>query len=51
MTVNLPHIDLIMFGVSIRADPILDIFGVKFDRKLTYEDHVRGIVSLFSHSR
>ena len=34
--------------VSIRASPNLDIFGVKFDRKLTIEDHVRGIVSRVS---
>ena len=35
-------------GVSIRASPNLDILGVKFDSKLTFEDHVRGIVSRVS---
>ena len=44
-TVSPPHGDLILSGVSIRASPNLDILGVKFDRKLIFEDHVRGIVS------
>ena len=43
-TVNHPHGDLVMSGVSIGASPNLDILGVKFDSKLTFEDHVRGIV-------
>ena len=34
-----------LHGVSIRATPKLDIPGVKFDRKLTFENHVRDIVS------
>ena len=34
--------------VSIRASPNLDIVGVKFDSKLTFEGHVRGIVSRVS---
>ena len=40
-----PHGDLVFLsGVSIRANPNLDILGVKFDSKITFEDHVRGIV-------
>ena len=38
--------DLVSSGVSIRASPNLDILGAKFDSKLTFEDHERGIVSL-----
>ena len=44
-TVNPPHVDLVLSGVFICASPNLDIFGVKFDNRLTFEDHVRGIVS------
>ena len=44
---NPPHGDLILFGVSI-ASPYFDILGLKFDSKLTFEDHVRGIVSRVS---
>ena len=47
-TVNPPYGDLVVSGVSIRACLYLDILGVKFDSKLTFEDHVRGIVSLVS---
>ena len=43
-TVNPPHGDLVT-GVFIRANPNVDIIGVKFDRKLTFEDHVHFIVS------
>ena len=39
--------DLVLSEVSIRAIPNLDILGVKID-KLTFEDHVRGIVSRVS---
>ena len=42
------HGDLVLFGVSFRATPNLDILGVKFDSKLTFEDHFRGIVSRVS---
>ena len=35
-------------GVSICSSPNLDTFGVKFDSKLTFGDHVRGIVSRVS---
>ena len=38
------HGDLVFYGVSIRATTNLDIYGVKFDSKLTFEDHVLGIV-------
>ena len=38
-TVNPPYDDLVLSGVSIRASPNLDILGVKFDSKLTFEDH------------
>ena len=44
-TVNLPDSDLILYGVFIRARPNLDILGVKFDSKVTFKDHMRGIVS------
>ena len=43
-TVNPPHGGLVLSGVTIRASSNLDIVGVKFDSKLTFEDHVRGIV-------
>ena len=43
-TVNPPHGDLVLSGVSIRASLNL-ILIVKFDSKLTFEGHVRGIVS------
>ena len=42
---NPPHGDLVLLGVSICASPNLDILGVKFDSKLTFENHVRSIVS------
>ena len=44
-TVSLPHGDLVLSGVSIRASPNFHILGVKFDSKLTFEDHVGGTVS------
>ena len=47
-TVSPPHGNLVLSGVSIRASPNLDILGVKFDSKLTLEDHVRGIISRVS---
>ena len=47
-TASPPHGDLVLSAVSIRASPNLDILGVKFDSKLTFEDHVRGIVSCVS---
>ena len=39
-TVNLPHGYLVLSGIS-----NIDIFGMKFDRRLTFEAHVCGIVS------
>ena len=47
-TVSSPQGDLVFLGVSIRASPNLDILGVQFDSKLTFKDHVRGIVSRVS---
>ena len=44
-TVSPTHGDLVLSGVSIRASPNFDIIGLKFDSKLTFEVHVRGIVS------
>ena len=41
-TVSPPHGDLVLSGVSIRASSNLDILDMKFDSKLTFEDHVRG---------
>ena len=43
--VNPPHGDLVLSVVSICASPNFDILGVKFDNMLTFEYHVRGIVS------
>ena len=43
-TVNPLHGDLILSVVSIRASTNLEILGVKFDSKLTFNDHVHGIV-------
>ena len=42
---NNPHGDLVLPEVSICASRNLDIIGVKFDSRLTFEDHVHGIVS------
>ena len=47
-TVSPPHGDLFLSGVSIRASQNLDILGMKLESKLTFGDHVRGIVSRFS---
>ena len=38
--------DLILSVVYIHASPNIDIVGVKFDFKLAYEVHFRGIASL-----
>ena len=43
-----PHDDLVLSGFSISASPNLDILGLKVDRKVTFEDHVRGIISCVS---
>ena len=40
---NHTHVYLVLSGVSIRASTNLDILGVKFDGKLNFEDHVRGV--------
>ena len=48
MTVNPPHGDFVISGVSNCASPNLDILSVKFDSKLTFEDSVRSIVSRVS---
>ena len=40
--------NLVLAGVSICASPNLDILGVKFHSRVTFEDHVRGIVSCVS---
>ena len=44
-TVSPPLAHLVLSGVPIRASPNLYILGVKFDSKLIFEDHVRGIFS------
>ena len=46
--VNPPQGELVVSGVSIFAGPNLDILGMKFDSRLTFKDHVRGIVSRVS---
>ena len=43
-----PHGDLVLSVDSIRASPNLDILGVNFDSKLSFEDHVHSIVSSVS---
>ena len=43
--VSPPRVDLVLSRVSIRTCQNLYILGVKFDSKLTFEVHVRGIVS------
>ena len=48
MTENPPYGILVLSGVSINASPNLDIHSMKFNSKLTFEDHVRGIVSRVS---
>ena len=48
-TVSPPQGDLVLFEVSICTSPKLDILGVKFDCKLTFEDHAHSIVSCVSH--
>ena len=47
-TVNPRHGDLVLSGVSIPASPKLHILGVKLVSKLTFEYHVRAIVSRVS---
>ena len=47
-TVNPPHGDFVLYGVSICASTNLYILGLKFDSRITFEDHVRGIVSRVS---
>ena len=47
-TVSHPHENFILSGVSVRASLNLDILGVKFDGKLTFKDHVHGLVSSVS---
>ena len=44
-TANPPNSDLVMSGVSLCDCPNLNILGVKFDSRLAFEDHVRGIDS------
>ena len=41
-TVNPPNDDLVLYGVSTRANHNLNIISMKFDRKFTFEDHVHG---------
>ena len=47
-TVNPPHGYLVLSVVSICASTNLDILGVKLDSRLTFRDHVHGIVSRVS---
>ena len=44
-TVDPPNGDLVLSWMFIQASPNLNILGVKFDSKLTFKDHVCGIVS------
>ena len=45
---NPPHADLVLSWISICASPNFDILGVKFDSRLSFEDHAPGIVSRVS---
>ena len=45
---NPPLSDLVLSGISISTSANLDILGVKFDRKLAFEDHELGNVSRVS---
>ena len=45
-TVNPPHGDLALSGISICASPNLYILGVKFNNWLTFEDHKCVVLSL-----
>ena len=47
-TINPQKGNLIQSGVSICASSNLDILGVKFDSRLTFKNHVRGIVPCVS---
>ena len=47
-TVNTSHDDLVLSGIFICTSPNLDVLGVKFDNRLIFENHVRGIVFRFS---
>ena len=47
-SVSHPHRDLVLSVVSIRGNSNIDILAVKFNSKLTFEDHVCGIISRFS---
>ena len=47
-TLNPPQRDFVLSGVSISSSVNLDILGVKFDGRLTFEDHVRSIISIVS---
>ena len=47
-TVYHPHGHLGLSGVPILSNPSLDILGVRFDCKITFESHVRGVVSRVS---
>ena len=47
-TVNPPHGDLVISGVSICASQNLDILFVKLDNRLIFEDQMRGIISRVS---
>ena len=49
-TVIPPHGDMVLSWVFIRPSPNLDILGGKIDSKLTFKDHVRGIVSSVSEN-
>ena len=47
-TLSPPYGDLILSVVSIQASSNIDILGMKFDSKLTFENHVLGIGSRVS---
>ena len=49
-TVQPEHSDLVLDGSVLSVSDSLDILGVKFDSKLTFEPHVRDVVSSVSRS-
>ena len=47
-TAHPPHGDLVMGGQVVVECPYVEILGVRFDPKMTFELHVRSLVSRVS---
>ena len=48
LSANSLHSDLVLYGVPVLTNPNLDILGVRFAWKLTFEAYMRGAVSRVS---